>query len=74
MKYLNEYEHLLIELVHYLSYGNDLEHGLTPQEIKEWLIHPIPHRGGKTALECLKTEGEKFLEDLRLFISSRQTF
>jgi hypothetical protein len=69
MKHLTEYEHLLVELVHYLAYGNDLEHGLTPHEIKEWLTKPLRRKEGKNALQCLKEEGNAFLEELREYMS-----
>ena len=44
---LTNYEELLIELVHYLAYGDRKDMGLTLKEVKHYLTKPIKSKGGK---------------------------
>lgn len=72
MRYLTKNEELLVRLVHQLSYGDDMEMGLTLKEIKDLLVQPIKRKDKKNALECIELEGEKFLEEFTKFIEEEK--
>lgn len=65
MRNLSERERLLVELVHLLSYGDKLEFGLTLEEVIDYLQKPIPRKKNRNALQCLDSDGERFLQQLR---------
>lgn len=71
MKRLTEKERLLVELVHILSYGDKLEFGLTLDEVLTYLEKPIPRKNNRNALECLETQKEKFLKEIRSYLSDK---
>jgi hypothetical protein len=71
VKRLSDEERLLVQLVHLLSYGDKLEFGLTLSEVLDYLEKPIPRKGNKNAMECLKLEGDKFLKDLQDYLSEK---
>lgn len=72
MRRLSERERLLIELVHILSYGDKLEFGLTLEEVLEYLEKPIPRRGNRNALQCLDADGERFLQQIKDYLTERR--
>lgn len=62
---LTEQETLLIELVHYMAYGTDLD----LNTVKTLLVAPIPGKKGKNCLECLEAEGRAFMNELKTFVN-----
>ena len=65
MRTLSERERLLVELVHMLSYGDKLEFGLTLEEVVEYLQKPIPRKQNRNVLQCLDSDGERFLQQIK---------
>ena len=72
MRSLSERERLLVELVHLLSYGSKLEFGLTLDEVVEYLEKPIPRKLNRNALQCLDSDGERFLQQIRDHLAERK--
>ena len=71
MRELTEYEHLLVELVHFLSHGTQEEMGLTLKEVKSWLARPIHSKGGINALEDLANNKHELLKELHAFMENK---
>lgn len=65
---ITKQEEALVELVHFLSYGDEGHLGLDYAEMKSFLITPIQSKDGKNALECLALEGSQFTKDLQNFL------
>lgn len=74
MKALTNQEELLVELVHYLTFGSDSEQGLPLKEVQKFLITPISSKDGKTPIECLRTEGRAFINELKIFMNETEGF
>jgi hypothetical protein len=72
MRKLTEREKLLVELVHILSYGDKIEFGLTLEEVLDYLEKPIGRKQNRNALECLDKQGDKFINELRDYLSERR--
>lgn len=72
MRSLSERERLLVELVHLLSYGDKLEFGLTLDEVLEYLEKPIPRKKNRNALQCLDSDGERFIQQLKDYLAERR--
>lgn len=72
MRRLSERERLLVEFVHLLSYGDKLEFGLTLDEVLEYLEKPIPRKQNRTALQCLDSDGERFLQQIKDHLTERR--
>jgi hypothetical protein len=70
-KKLTKFEKNLVALVHFLAYGNKLDFGLTLEETLDFIVKPIPHKGNKTSLDCLKTNPDAFLEELKQYLIDR---
>lgn len=68
---LTEFEHLLVELVHFLAYGSDRESGLTLRETKRFLTKPIESKDGRNALQVLESEKRRLIRELEAFLSNR---
>ena len=69
---LSERDKLLVELVHLLSYGDKLEFGLTLEEVLEYLEKPIPRKQNRNAIQCLNSDGERFIQQLKDHLSERK--
>ena len=67
-RFLTKEEELLVELVHFLSFGTELEHGFKHKEVRDFLITPIKKKGNKSPLELLELEGSAFLNELRVIL------
>lgn len=61
---LTEREALLIELVHYLTYGSEEELGLTLEEVMKFLTARVSQRENMTVLEILGIDGRKFVDEI----------
>jgi hypothetical protein len=68
---VTSYEKSLIELVHFLAYGNKLEFGFTLEDTISFLTRPIPHKQNKTALLLVKENGSEFIKELKQFLEDR---
>lgn len=64
-RYLTSKEELLVELVHFLAFGTELEHGMTHKEIRDFLVGPIKKKGNRNPLELIEAEGLSFLKEVR---------
>lgn len=71
---MTEYEKNLISLVHYLSYGSKGEMGLSLKEVLRYLQKPIPFKNNKTCLECLRSEGLAFLNELKTYMNDLESY
>lgn len=65
---LSERDKILVELVHLLCYGNKLEFGLTLEEVMTYLEKPIPRMKNRNALQCLTSDGERFLQQIKDYL------
>jgi len=65
---LNYHEELLVELVHFVSYGT----GLNLRATKQLLQKPISNRNGMSCLDCLDKEGRAFLNELITYINDAE--
>ena len=65
---------ILVELVHYLSYGNEKEMGFTLKEVLSFLETPIKHKNGKNTLDCIKAEGLAFLNELKTYMNEMENY
>lgn len=72
MRRLSERERLLVELVHLMSYGDKLEFGLTLDEVLEFLEKPIARKKNRNALQCLDSDGERFLQQIKDYLIERR--
>jgi len=70
IRYPSKWDELLTELTHLLSHGDELEHGMNINEVRKWLMKPIPHKNGRNALKCLEDEGPKFIDEVRIYLNS----
>lgn len=61
-------EFLLVELVHFLAYGDEVETGLTLEETIRFLRTPIRSKDGLNSIECLEREGRRFIEELKIYL------
>ena len=73
MRRLSERDRLLVELVHLLSYGDKMDFGLTLEEVVEYLDKPIPRKQNRNALQCLDSDGERFLQQIRDYLADRKS-
>jgi len=69
---LTKQEEALVELIHFLSFGDEGHLGLSFEEIKSFLITPIQSKDGKNALECLALEGSQFTQDLQDYLAEEE--
>jgi hypothetical protein len=74
LRKLSSFEILIVELVHYLSYGDQKEMGLTLRETKNYLQKSIPHKNGKNCLECLEMEGLTFINELKIYMNELKDY
>ena len=72
MRKMSERERLLVELVHLLSYGDKMEFGLTLDEVLEYLEKPIARKQNRNALACLDSDGERFIQQIRDYLTERK--
>ena len=68
---LSEYEHLLVELVHFLSSGDREHMGLSILEIKRFLEQPIESKDRRNALQCLALEKRRLIKELKDHLESK---
>lgn len=73
-RHLSSFEENLVELVHFISFGTELEHGLTHKEVRDFLVRPIKRKQGRNALECLADEGPAFIEEIRIHLGQIPTY
>lgn len=66
---LTPFERLLVEIVHYLAYGDRLEMGLNLRETIRYLENPINSKQNKNCLECLEDEGLGFINELKIYMN-----
>jgi len=68
MKALTKNEELLVELVHFMSQGTDLDLKTT----KRLLQRPISNKDGRNCLECIEKEGRAFLNEIVTYINETE--
>ena len=64
-----DFELLLAELVHYISYSVDGESGLNFKDVKKFLNAKLSHKNNKTVIQCLYEERQHFLNELRTYMN-----
>jgi len=69
MRNLSSFEKDLIELIHLLSRNSRKYQGMTPREVKNFLLSPIASKRGKNALECLEKDGKLFINEIKIFLN-----
>lgn len=67
---LTHREMLIVELVHFLAYGDEAHLGLNLKETFDFLTKKIRSKDGRNALECLDQEHRKFINELKTFVDS----
>lgn len=50
-----------------------MDFGLTLEEVVEYLEKPIPRKQNRNALQCLDSDGERFLQQLRDYLADRKS-
>jgi len=68
MKKLTKNEELLVELVHFMSYGTDMDLKTT----KSLLQKPISNKNGRNCLECIHQEGRTFINEIITYINETE--
>lgn len=48
-----------------LSYGDKMDFGLTLPEVIDYLQKPIPRMKNRNVLQCLDSDGERFLQKIK---------